>query len=300
MNEKKYTTIGRTNYKGKEVKISCERDITILEDEYLPERFRIVYVKEGIGTFFNGDYSQTVTAPAVLCINNTDHVRLTAVDNIIMDMMVFEPSCFERYIPYDSIEDWKKSVGEDSHFFRAFFERSEKYIGVCSTTVYAGDRVTQLIIKAEKELTEQGTNWPCRSRSFFIELLLLVNTIYDEDEVNDSLYADKMTDEIRQIVNWINTHFVDKITLDDISKAFSTNRTTLNIKFKNAMGITVTEYIISLRMEIASSCLKKTLLSIGEILTRTGYKDEAHFLRAFKKFYGCTPTQYRQRYSTNE
>lgn len=232
-------------------------------------------------------------------INHTDHIKLVDSGGMIIDRLVFDPACFERYIPYDSIEDWKNTLRDDAHFFRAFFTRSENYIGACITTKSTGLRITQLITKTMSLLEDQIGDWPCRSRSYFIELLLLTNSIYDEDEINNTLYAEGMTDEIREIVNWLNTHFNDKIVLDDVTKLFHTNKTTLNEKFKAALGLTVTEYIISLRMQIACSCLRKTMLSVQEIISRTGYRDDAHFLRTFKKHIGCTPTEYRSRYEVS-
>ena len=84
--------------------------------------------------------------------------------------------------------------------------------------------------------------------------------------------------------------------LEDITKQFNTNKTTLNQRFKAVMGVTVMEYVMNLRMQIACSLLRKTYLSVNEIMERAGYRDDAHFMRAFKKYAGCTPTEYRSRY----
>lgn len=299
MEERAFSTIGRENFPGMEVKIVCERDTSEPLIECMPDRFRIVYLKSGFCTYQNGDRSQPVTAPTVLCINHTDHVKLLEPENLSMDIMTFDPACFERYIPYESIEAWRANLGDDAHFFRAFFDRTVKYIGACPTTQAIGTRVRQLVIQAEKELAYQSEFWPCRSRSFFIELLLLVNFLYDEDVVNDSFYEEKVTDDILEVVNWLNVHFVDKIVLEDLTKQFNTNKTTLNKRFKESMGVTVTEYIINLRMEVACSCLRKTHLTVKEIISRTGYRDDAHFLRAFKKYSGCTPSEYRLKYEVS-
>ena len=105
-----------------------------------------------------------------------------------------------------------------------------------------------------------------------------------------------MSDEIMDVLDWVHIHYLDKVVLEDITKQFHTNKTTLNQKFKAVMGITVMEYIISLRMQIACSLLRKTFLTVGEIMERSGYRDDAHFLRSFKKYAGCTPTEYRNQF----
>ncbi|MDD4076193.1 MAG: AraC family transcriptional regulator [Eubacteriales bacterium] len=297
MSEAAYTTIGREIYPGREVKLSCVRDADQLGPERVAERFRIVYVKAGCGVFQNGENSQIVTAPSVLCLNAEDAAKLHSPTGFTLDILFFEPSVFERYIAFDSIADWRSKLAEDAFFFSAFFERDAAYIGASATNHYLGNRIAQLIRLTDELLTGQKDDfWPCRSRSYFIELLLLVNSVYREDETHERIFTGKMTDEIREVADWLQVHYLEKLVLEDITKQFNTNKTTLNQRFKAVMGVTVMEYVMNLRMQIACSLLRKTYLSVNEIMERAGYRDDAHFLRAFKKYAGCTPTEYRSRY----
>lgn len=296
-----YSTIGRELHQGYEMKICCSKNADLLDNECLNERFRIIYIKEGYGVFRNGENSQIVTSPAVLCLNERDEVEMYNTSSLSLDIMYFEPTCFERYVTFENLEIWKNSLNDDdAWFFRPFFERIGSYTGACATNYYLGNRISQLIELADKELTIQKDEfWPCRSRSYFLELLLLVNSIYDEDEAHENICFGKMTDAIKDVVNWLHIHYLEKITVEVVTRQFNTNKTTLNQKFKAVIGITVMEYIISLRMQIACSFLRKTYLPVNEIMERTGYRDDAHFLRSFKKHIGCTPTEYRNQF-TNE
>lgn len=291
------TTIGREIYPGLEVKISCIKDTDFFENRCVDQRFRIIYVKEGHAIFQNGDKSQIITSPAFLCLNHEDCVWLHKAVDIKMDIMYFDPLSFGRYIEYESYEDWKNKLNDDYYFFSPFFQRNDTYIGACSINYYLGNRISQLISAADEELSKQKDSfWPCRSRSYFIELLLNVNTIFNDDISHEKVFNGKMSDEIMDVLDWVHIHYLDKVVLEDITKQFHTNKTTLNQKFKAVMGITVMEYIISLRMQIACSLLRKTFLSVGEIMERSGYRDDAHFLRSFKKYTGCTPTEYRNQF----
>lgn len=301
MEGRSFSTVGREFYPGYELKISCDRDTDYLDGDELEDRFRIVYIKEGHAIFRNGYNSQIVTSPSVLCLNENDEVEIFSASNLKMDIMYFEPSCFELYVTFANIEVWKEALNSDNWFFRPFFKRSEHFIGACTTNFYLGKRVSQLIEKTDKELREQKNDgWPCRSRSYFIELLLLVNSMYDENTDHENIYYGRMTDEIRGMINWLHIHYLDKITIETVTKEFHTNKTTLNLKFKSVMGMTVMEYIGSLRMQIACSLLRKTYLSINEIMSRAGYVNDAHFLRTFKKHVGCTPKEYRNQHVVPE
>lgn len=289
-----YSTVGEIIYPGFTVNIYCIKDTDFLEETCSIQRFRIIYLKEGHGIFQNGDKSQIITSPAILCVKDKDIVYLRKAEDIKMDIIYFDPFCYGRYEKYESYEDWLSKLGDDAFFFRPFFERTNTYIGAFSINYSFGNRISQLITQTNNELSNQRDSfWPCRSRSYFLELLLNVNSAYNEDTVSEQIFNGKMTDEIAHIVDWIHVHYLDKVTLLDITTAFHTNKTTLNQKFKSIMGISVMEYIISLRMQIACSLLRKTYLSVAEIMERSGYRDDAHFLRSFKKYTGVTPTEYR-------
>lgn len=295
MTETQFTTIGKEIHTGLEVKIYCVNDVDCLEVEGLNGRFRIVCIKEGYGVLRNGDRHQIVTSPSVLCLNEDDNVELHDTVGLKMDIMYFDPTCFERYVEFENLEVWRNSLsGHDYWLFRPFFERNESYIGASTTNYYLGKRISELIVLTDKILTEQRDEfWPCRGRSYFIELILVVNSIYNEDNDREKIFTGKMSEEMNEVVNWLQVHYLEKLTMETITKQFHTNKTTLNQKFKAVMGVTVMEYITSLRMEIACSFLRKTWLSISEIMERAGYKDDAHFLRVFKKYAGCTPSEYR-------
>lgn len=297
MEEYEFSTLGQSIHPGREVKIACQFNARDISEQAPFDRFRVLYLKEGHGVFENGHKNQIVTSPAVICLNQHDRIRFHKSDDAILDAMFFDPVCFERYVEFASFDEWKNQLGQDEYFFRPFFERNETYIGVNSTSSILGSRISQLIALTDKTLRAQAdVNWPCRSRSFFIELLLTVNSIYSEGETEQKVFIGKMSDEVLRIVEWANGHYLEKIVLDDIVKEFNTNKTTLNQRFKAVMGITVIEYIINLRMQVSCSLLRKTYLTVSEIMERSGYHDDAHFLRAFKKYSGCTPSEYRKRY----
>ncbi len=297
MEEREFSTFGKTIHPGREIKIICQFNLAGIPAEAPFHRFRIVYLKEGHGVFENGNKTQIVTSPGVICLNRHDRIRFHGSDDARMDMLIFDPVCFERYTAFADYESWKEQLGLDSYFFRAFFERNERFIGAIPASRVLGNRIARLIELTGATLHDQPDDfWPCRSRSFFIELLLTVNTAYAEGDAGQNLFNGKMSDDVTRIIEWANEHYLEKIVLDDITKAFNTNKTTLNQRFKGEMGVTVIEYIINLRMQVSCSLLRKTYLPVSEIRERSGYHDDAHFLRAFKKYAGCTPSEYRRRF----
>ncbi|HOQ75873.1 MAG TPA: AraC family transcriptional regulator [Thermoclostridium sp.] len=294
------STIGREFLKGYEIKLYCRRNMSTLPNDCLNQRCRIVYISEGFGLFRNGEQSQLVTAPAVICLNEREEVDIEEPNNIRLDILYFDPSCYDADLTFDKLHEKKDELGGDMElwYFRPFLWRNDSYIGAKRANTYFGSRISQLITLVDEELTHQRDGfWPCRGRSFFIELMLLVNSVFNNDEGYKSLVMGRMDDEIREIVNHIHIHYPEKITINDLTTKFHTNKTTLNQKFKKATGLTVMEYLTNLRMQITCSLLKRTTLTVNEIMERVGYRDETNLLRAFKKYANCTPSAYRTQYA---
>lgn len=64
--------------------------------------------------------------------------------------------------------------------------------------------------------------------------------------------------------------------------------------FKQHTGESVGEYLIRKRMERAGMLLQKTNMRILEIARECGYDNQRYFASSFKKFYGCTPTEFKK------
>ena len=54
------------------------------------------------------------------------------------------------------------------------------------------------------------------------------------------------------------------------------------------------DYVLSLRVQEAQRLLSTTQLSLGSIAAATGFYDQSHFTKRFRKVTGLTPLQYRR------
>lgn len=64
--------------------------------------------------------------------------------------------------------------------------------------------------------------------------------------------------------------------------------------FKQYMGESVGEYLIRKRMEQAGQLLLKTSMKIQDVAVECGYDDQRYFASSFKKYYKCTPTEFKK------
>ncbi|WP_162515348.1 response regulator [Paenibacillus pinistramenti] len=95
---------------------------------------------------------------------------------------------------------------------------------------------------------------------------------------------------------FIQQHYKEELELSRLADAVYLTPSYLSKLFRTETGETITDYIISVRIERAKELLlKEPGLKTYEVGEQVGYADPAYFNKVFKKMAGCTPKEYRER-----
>lgn len=98
---------------------------------------------------------------------------------------------------------------------------------------------------------------------------------------------------VKEAFSFIEQNFQNDISVEDIAAFCNLNRSYFGKIFRDAVGKSPQEFLISYRMAKAAELLKLTELSVGDIGNAVGYPNLLHFSRAFKNTYGISPRQWR-------
>ncbi|MGM0852466.1 MAG: response regulator transcription factor [Bacillota bacterium] len=98
---------------------------------------------------------------------------------------------------------------------------------------------------------------------------------------------------IQEIVSYVETYYMEDISLEKLSKMFFLTREHISRTFKKETGMTLSKFVTKLRIQQAKSWLVETEESIYSIATMLGYQDEKYFSKLFKKVTGLTPFEFR-------
>ena len=98
---------------------------------------------------------------------------------------------------------------------------------------------------------------------------------------------------VKKMTNYIQNHYQQKITLQDICEAGNVGKTKCNTLFATYINLTPMEYVKNYRIEKSSELLNKTDLSITEIAYEVGFGEASYFSKIFGRQIGCSPQQYR-------
>lgn len=98
---------------------------------------------------------------------------------------------------------------------------------------------------------------------------------------------------ISQAIQQIEAHPEARHTIPELARRVGTSVTRFTILFKDVTGKTVFDYLMELRMRKAIHALETTRKPIVRIANDVSYRNISSFIRAFKRYTGRTPQQWR-------
>jgi AraC-like DNA-binding protein len=91
-------------------------------------------------------------------------------------------------------------------------------------------------------------------------------------------------------LEYMEMHYTEGITVEGAAKYVGVDRTHFSKRFQKKFGMSPSEYLKSLVMKEAGQMVKETNYSFTEIAYSVGFPDLYSFSKAFKKYYGESPT----------
>ena len=115
----------------------------------------------------------------------------------------------------------------------------------------------------------------------------------------DCITPGQSTDETvsltRQLVEYVNQHYLQLDNMEDVTQVFRYNYAYLSRLFKKEMGIPMSRYVLEKRIELAKRVIENNdALSVTQIAEMSGFGDKRYFHRAFKSCTGMTPQEYKK------
>ena len=101
---------------------------------------------------------------------------------------------------------------------------------------------------------------------------------------------------IMPVQSFLERHYSERITVEQICNSFAMGRRTLERRFRKATGQSVLEYQQRVRVEAAKRQLEMTSSTISDVMYGVGYNDAKAFRDTFRKYCGLSPLAYRERY----
>ena len=101
---------------------------------------------------------------------------------------------------------------------------------------------------------------------------------------------------VSDVKEYLDVHYAERVTLDDLSTMFFIDKYYLAKTFKNQFGLSITTYLQNLRITKAKQLLRFSDKTIETIGYEVGLGNPAYFSRVFKNVEGVSPKIYREQW----
>lgn len=240
----------------------------------------ITYILSGKGKYFvEGNTYDVQAGDLIICNPGVHH------HNIVIDSDAPTIEFFAGFTDFQFKDMPPNSIilEEDSYLMHTDTELKQNLSKLCYTML------------AENESHQVGKYFMLKS--YLIQFLLLIIRQNTEPAPNldgrnfESHYKGYV---VNQIIDYLDENYSEKISLDRIARNMYLSPVYISKIFKEETGESPINYLIKIRLEKAKDMLEASeAQSIKKIATTVGYDDAYHFSKLFKKYYGISPSHYR-------
>ncbi len=179
----------------------------------------------------------------------------------------------------------------------SFFGMIEKNTDKMNGVHLNGKKIQEAIFMIENEFENRQTGSEFVIKAYVMLILSLIVQYYSDGFESGGIKRSSHYKSIERTLLYINENLSSKITLEELAGIANMGKTNYSVAFKNATGMTVWEYLLNARVEMASGYLieNKDDFNVTEIALMCGFNNTAHFSKTFKKIKGSTPSDYKKK-----
>lgn len=252
----------------------------------------VLYIHQGKGTMIVGNNSYEIK-PGMLCVfqpNQLHHLKLDYSDGQCFErsMAIFEPSIFETYF-----EKWPG--------LRSFYQYI--YLGqlpfACLYEIRDADLLDGLFRNMHRHLPSlRETDKHEEISLFLVPLFRWLKQEWDGSNDRSPTYRTRRRHhQVEHILHWIEDRYTEPYSLEEMARSLHLSPFYLSHLFKEATGITISDYMATRRVHQSVLLLTTTNKPVSLIAEEIGLANSSYFCKLFKSHMGITPHQYRKRWT---
>lgn len=194
---------------------------------------------------------------------------------------------YERIVLWVSIDYLKTLSSADTDLTQCFLERHSNLLRLPGTGSAPIRRELERL-SAYHVSADYGSD--LLAKNSLTRVMVELNRTAMNEGTTVDWHSDQVVDGV---VAYINNHFSEPLTLDELSERFFISKYHLLRKFDAQVGTTVHRYLLQKRLLLAKQQISGGV-SPSQASLNCGFGDYANFYRAFRREYGVTPRQYAQ------
>lgn len=243
---------------------------------HAPQKNIFIFVESGEGSIVSREQSYPI-AHGVLCFVGEKKYHYTfpnEPEDYVRSKLLFSSSVLDRLVR--AMERYSE--------FSLMFHRDTVSVAILSEEDYErASKVFEHLNRLDEKTKYLDGEIYCAALELMI---ILAKSATAEGNTN--------FDSLQKVVNYINKHISEQMTIDEIGKACYISKYHLCRTFKRKTGLTIMDYILKTRIVMAAELLRMGNLSVTHISSVCGFSSPSYFSRVFKEEMGVSPIQYKK------
>lgn len=221
-------------------------------------------------------------------INSNVLTAMTNLDHCIMESHLFHPVLLGGHF---------NSVFESKYLHPVTQNREIELV-----PFYGQSQLQRQLLVLLQNLTklQQKQDVEFQTRGFLGDIWLLLMEELSQAQDIPNAASTREKDRLLTMVAFIQEHYREKLLLDQIAASAAISSRECLRCFRNTIGQTPTDYLISCRVEAAKKLLCSTNMSITQVAMDCGFHSSAYFSKVFRAHTAKTPQEYRRLNNSNE
>lgn len=173
----------------------------------------------------------------------------------------------------------------------AQFSRLGTLVSNSPLTVMLGEQIVT-------DYADRGAQADDSAASYLLALLHTLIPTESQPESTRCRYIDasSYSSLSRQIIQYLEQHFAENVSLESLADALGKNKSYLCIAFKKDTQVTINDCLNIIRIRRAAELIAYSDYSLTQVSSLCGFSSASHFNRVFLKYAGITPGQCRKAY----
>jgi AraC-like DNA-binding protein len=257
-----------------------KRETPYYQRIHLHDAIELVYIERGSGwCAVNGIIHPMLTGDLYIIPVGATHEYFSESNlhyiNILFDHSIFDKNEEELYRKFNGLD-------------------TERMLDKYTFGIELQKKMVSRIDELNKELFSNEPYNLLRAKALFIELIIF---IFRNAVCAPGIQASHAQKHLCRVLNYITEHLDAKLSLEHLAEVSGYKPDYFGKLFRREVGIGISEYVCNKRIEYACYELSNSEKSIDTIALEYGFFDTSYFIKMFKRYFNCTPLQYRKKYT---
>ncbi len=242
-----------------------------------PDEYELSIVLQGAQEYCRGTDTHSLSEnDLILTAPGNGHASMRQQPGTRALVLHFPSSALKFLVKKGYIYQFPSCLSDESNRYEDRFCRIRFYASQIWQAIEKGGTYSQLSAKANLEL-----------------LLITLFTEFDPQQFNLIPEEDKRRSTMRLLLTYVEEHYTEKLSLEDLADYAQYNRTYISTLFKQMVGINFHEYLTRVRFQHALNDLTYTKENLTDIALKSGFPDLKTLTFRFRSTFQRTPAQYR-------